>query len=138
MSSVAIKPADPVSELLERVGNIDNFEIFRNQVLVGVFIRPNVTAGGIHLTDATLDEDKYQGKVGLVLKMGPLAFVPEDDLDRRFDGMDIKIHDWVVFRTSETWQLKLNKRFYSDKGVDCRLIDDIYIRGRVQDPLMVY
>ena len=42
---------------------------------VAVYERPEQTKSKIFLTDSVRDEDKFQGKVGLVVKMGPDAFV---------------------------------------------------------------
>ena len=50
--------------------HIDGIDVLFNQVLIAVYERPKVTASGIHLPDQSTDEDRYQGKVGLVLKRG--------------------------------------------------------------------
>ena len=66
---------DPVKQMLDEIGDLSNIEVFNNQVLLGIYIRPVKTRGGIMLTDNYRDEDKWQGKVGLVLKKGPTAFM---------------------------------------------------------------
>ena len=68
---------DPANEIRKRIGDISQIEVLHNQILVGVYIRPEKTKGGILLTSQTRDEDRYQGKAGLVLKKGPLAFVDD-------------------------------------------------------------
>jgi co-chaperonin GroES (HSP10) len=120
---------DPKKEILDAVGDIKEVEIFNNQILVGIYIRPQMTASGILLTDKTVDEDKYQGKVGLVLKMGPEAFV--DESGKWFKNMKIKVGDWVVFRPSDGWSVSIN-------GKSCRILDDVAVRGRVQSPDIVW
>jgi hypothetical protein len=54
---------DPREALLAKIGDLSDIEIFQNKVLVAIYQRPKVTAGGIHLTDDALDEDLHQGKV---------------------------------------------------------------------------
>ena len=61
---------DQRQALKEQIGNIDDIEIFNNQILVAVYIRPEKTKGGIIMTDRAREEDKYQGKIGLIVKMG--------------------------------------------------------------------
>jgi len=120
---------DPRDELLNEVGDIKEVEIFNNQILCAIYIRPQKTASGIILTEKYVDEDKYQGKVGLVLKMGPEAFV--DDSGKWFKNMKIKVGDWVVFRPSDGWSVSIN-------GKSCRILDDVAIRGRVKSPDIVW
>lgn len=120
---------DPKKELLNNLGDLSAFEIFNNQVLVAVYIRPDKTKGGIYLTDKARDEDRYQGKVGLVIAMGPTAFV--DDSQSWFKGVSIDLHDWVVFRPSDGWSLEFN-------GVLCRILDDTVIRGKIDRPDRVF
>ena len=120
---------DPKAEILKAIGDISQVEVFNNQILVAIYIRPEKTAGGILLTHNVRDEDKWQGKVGLVLKKGPSAFI--DESQNWFNGVDINIHDWVVFRPSDAWGLTVN-------GEMCRLVDDTVVRGRIPNPDIVY
>ncbi|MDE2467166.1 MAG: hypothetical protein KGL35_00040, partial [Bradyrhizobium sp.] len=77
-----VHAVDPADEIRSEVGKlVDDIEVLGAQVLVAAYIRPERTAGGILLPDvpnSTRAEDEYQGKVGLVLKCGPLAFVEDD------------------------------------------------------------
>jgi len=120
---------DPKKALKKEVGNVDNVEVFNNQVLVAVYTRPEKTKSGIYLTSGTRDEDKIQGKVGLVLKKGPQAFV--DPSNNWFEGIDISLDDWVFFRPSDGWSVTIN-------NVVCRMLDDTNIRGRIQAPDQVW
>ena len=83
------------------------------------------TKGGIFLPDKAKDEDKYQSKVGLILKLGPSAFV--DETQNWFKGVTIKEHDWIVFRPSDGWAITVH-------GVLCRILKDVQVKGRVQNP----
>lgn len=46
----------------------------RNRCLVATFIKTGVTKGGIIIPGMTQEEDRWQGKVGLLLAVGPSAF----------------------------------------------------------------
>lgn len=129
MAYVMAHTTDPKTDLLKEIGDISNVEVFNNQVLVAIYIRPEQTLGGIILTNNIREEDKWQGKIGLVLKKGPSAFV--DDSKNWFNGVDVEVNDWVVFRPSDGWGLTVN-------GNMCRLLDDTVIRGRVNHPDTVF
>jgi len=120
-----VHQTDPRDEIIKKIGNLDNIEIFNNQLLVGIYIRPEKTKGGIIITDQSRDEDKFQGKVGLVLKKGPDAFV--DESGKWFKGMDVEVGDWIVLRPSDGWALNIH-------GVECRLIEDTLVRIRIPEP----
>lgn len=120
--------SDPKDILLKEVGDISGFEICNNQVLCAIYIRPQKTRSGIYLTDKTVDEDRYQGKVGLVVRLGPDAFVETEKwaFKTRADVMD-----WIVFRPSDGWGVTVN-------GVLCRMLDDVDMRGRISHPDQVW
>lgn len=124
-----IHTVDPKEKLLKEVGDLSNVDVFNNQVLVAVYMRPEKTSGGIILPGQNLDEDKYQSKVGLIVKKGPSAFVDEDN--KWFADANLQEHDWVVFRPSESWSITVNK-------VLCRMIEDIHIKGRIDHPDRVW
>lgn len=121
--------ADPKEKLLEELGDISKVELLNTQVLVAVYIRPEKTKGGIIMTSKARDEDRYQSKVGLILKAGPSAFVDEDG--KWFSNLDLKAGDWIVFRPSDGWNVTVN-------GVLCRMFDDTAIRARIPHPDNVY
>ena len=81
------------------------------------------------LTIKFRDEDKIQGKVGLVVKMGNSAFV--DDTNIWFKGINVEVGDWVIFRATDGWSITVN-------GVLFRIVDDIDIRGRASHPDQVW
>jgi len=116
---------DPKLVLKEQIGNTDSFEIYNNQILIAVYIRPQKTKTGIYLPDSIVAEDQFQSKVGLVLKKGPAAFEGDDSL--WFKDMKIELDDWIVFRPSEGWAITVN-------GVLCRMLDDTSVRGKIDVP----
>ena len=127
---------DPREEILQRVGELKDVEVFGNDILIAVYMRPQKTKSGIILTDNMRGEDAFQGKVGLIVKMGPTAYLDEDGEKFR----DIKEKDWVVFRASDGWPVTLNaaNSVSSKDAVICRIITDINIRMRVSSPDAIY
>jgi len=119
---------DPKLKLLDQLGDISDIELFHNQVLLAVYLRPEKTKSGLILTADHLDEDRYQSKVGLLIKQGPLAFEQDGNW---FNGMTFQEHDWLIFRPSDGWSITVN-------GVLCRIFDDISIKGRAPHPDSVY
>ena len=119
---------DPANEIRKRIGDISKIEVLHNQILVGGYIRPEKTKG-ILLTSQTRDEDRYQGKAGLVLKKGPLAFV--DDDNNKFHGQNVDIGDWVFYRVSDGFPLVLN-------GTLCRLLEEVHVKGKIPSPDVVF
>lgn len=125
--------AQKVAELQQRLGNLDFIKhVMGNQVLVVTFIRPNqkqLAGGGtIHFADKTLEEDKYQGKVGLVVQVGPIAF--QDDKEYTFNGQSAGVGDWVVYRISDGMPLAI-------RGVHCRLIRDSEVKMVISEPTAI-
>lgn len=119
---------DPKELILGELGDISNVELFHNQVLLAVYIRPTKTKAGLILTDQHVDEDRYQSKIGLLVKRGPSAFEQDGNW---FSGLTFNDHDWLLFRPSDGWSVTIN-------GVLCRIFDDINIKGRVSHPDAVY
>lgn len=115
---------DPRELLVEQVGDISDFELFNNQVLVALYLRPKITKSGIILTDQTVDEDIYQSKVGLVLKKGPTAF--QDEEGQWFNNVTINEGDWLVSRASDGWTITIN-------SVPCKILNDVNVKGRILD-----
>lgn len=116
---------EPKKAILDEIGDISSFELFNNQILVATYIRPKMTKSGIILTDDTVNEDRYQSKVGLLLKMGPSAFEANDD--GWFTGEKFNLNDWIVFRPADGWAINVH-------GVECRILVDTQVKGRVKEP----
>lgn len=127
---------DPATELFRKVepylGDIPI--LMADAILMAIYIRPNKTKGGIYLSEKTTDEDVWQGKVGLILKMGPLAFKPDKEHDYTYaDGTEApvpKVGDWAVFRVGDAWPLILG-------DVQCRIATERAIRMTVARPDIV-
>lgn len=134
---------DPKQALLDSLERRHlNIEVFHNKVLVATYIAPPIMmrdAAGkpveFHLTDSGQSEDRFQGKVGLVLGLGPLAF--KDDNIAKFGGVTLKEGDWVMTRPSDGLEF-----FCVDadgkSGTSCRIFSDVDIIARLDDPALVY
>jgi len=120
---------DPKSVALTEVGDTSKIVVFNNQVLIAVYIRPERTKSGLLLSQGARDEDKYQSKVGLILKTGPDAFLDEDG--RWFKNAAIGVGDWIVFRPSDGWNIEVNGRL-------CRMLDDTSVRMTIDHPDRVW
>ncbi len=122
---------DPKQEVLDKIGDISGFTVFHTDVLVALYMRPEKTKSGLILTDRTREEDRWQGKAGLVIKMGNDAFKDPNGL--WFTDAKIELHDWVWFRPSDGFPITLNSR----EGF-CRVINDVNVRGTLPHPDMIW
>jgi len=136
--------ANPAKALLDAAGDLSDYEVFHNLVLVATYIPPPRSLGKgpdgkeffLEKPDNSLSEDRFQGKCGLVLKCGPMAFV--DDSATKFGGVSISKGDWVLYRPSDGFELFIRDRRKTNDGLSCRLIEDTFIRGCVSDPSLIY
>jgi hypothetical protein len=132
---------DTKAQILAKIGDVSGFEIASNEVLIAIYQRPDKTPGGIIQTPRILEEDKYQGKVGLVLKYGDACrFVVTDKESGITYGIPIAVGDWVVVRPSDTWALDVNANPTLDRNdfVPCRLVAPHHIRAKVSNPASVW
>jgi len=129
---------DPRDEILKRAGDLSSIEIFGSDVLLAVYERPKKTASGIILTDKYREEDRWQGKVHLILKIGPAAWLDENG--DRF--RDIEAGQWVILRPSDGQLVTINNMRRSavskDDALLCRIAQDISIRMRVDHPDQIW
>lgn len=95
--------AEAAKEIMSQVGDLSNIEIFGSQVLIAPYIRPTRTKSGLHVPTAVAKDDTWQGKVGLVLKIGPTAFDP-DNL-KQFGGRAPAVGEWVFHDVKACFQL---------------------------------
>jgi len=120
---------DPKAAILKAVGDLSKLQVFSDLVLVGTFIRNERTTGGIIRPADNVKEDEYQGKVGLVLKTGPLAF--SDTEDGPCQGGNAEIGSWVVYAIKDGWPVQIN-------GTPCRFVPYSKLRMRITDPNLVF
>lgn len=130
----AATASSPERALLDAAGDLTDYEVFHNFVLISPYVAEKV--GSIIRPDNHLEEDRYQGKVGLVLKCGPLAF--SEQVADHFTGDAIQPGDWVVYRGSDTYEMFIKDRRKVHDGLPVRLIEDTLIKMRVSDPSLIY
>lgn len=118
---------DPKQAITKTVGNLEGVQVPFNYILVGTYIRPEKTAGGIWRPTENVQEDVWQGKVGLVLKWGPEAF--KDDAEYTFT-VKPKINDWIVYSVGDAKSLNIN-------GYPCRIMRDTRFMLIVADPNII-
>lgn len=119
---------DPKQALIDAVGNLSGVEVLSDLVLVATFIRSE-KIGSLIMPDSYIKEDEFQGKAGLVLKSGPLAYADWEEGDEQ--GQNARLHTWVVCAVKDGWPVTLN-------GTACRLVPYDKIRLRVADPALIY
>jgi hypothetical protein len=141
---------DPADEIRDDVGRLcAGIKPIAADVLIVMYERTNVkdgqerrSAGGIIVpitANSTASEDKFQGKVGLVMAMGPIAFKADDTHDWGSPNDVPKVGDWVLVNVSQTYSFDLPvygteaaKRSGSPDGQRrARLVQDIYVKGIV-------
>jgi co-chaperonin GroES (HSP10) len=115
---------DPTEVLLKQVGDLSQVEVFNNQVLVAIYMRPEKSKSGIYVGPGAQKEDEYQGKAMLILKTGPSAFQSDD---KWFTHGGPKVGDWIIARPGDTWQLSINK-------ARCRMMNDTAVRMKIPSP----
>lgn len=132
---------DPKQGLLTALGDYSGYECFHNRVLVATYVaadrvitRDDGTKTTLHMPDNKRVEDRFQSRCGLVLKLGPLAF--KDDNVAKFGGIVVKEGDWVVYTPSNGREIFFTQNKID--GVPCRIIEDAYIDGRIDDPSKLY
>lgn len=116
------RAANPRLALIKAVGDLSQEHLASGLVLVATYIRPEKTAGGIIRPIDNIKEDEFQGKVGLIVKMGPDC---DDEEALCATG------DWVVYSIKDGWAVTVN-------GTACRLIPFDRIRMKISNPDVVF
>ncbi len=100
-------------------GLMDTIQILQNHIWIAVWVRPEFRSLGagkkLYMTDNTRAEDVYQGCAGLVIAMGPQAFVSDQNV--QFD-LKPQIGDWVFYKRQAA-----GMRFRHN-DVDCFMLDE--------------
>jgi hypothetical protein len=129
---------DPAKEIVKKAGDLKDFTIYGNQILVGVYLRPEKskdikrddgTVANFYLPDVVRKEDEHQGKAALVLKLGPSAFVTDANYD--FRGQSVKVGDWIAIFVSDGRKVMIRDQL-------CRIVEDHHIRLKIPAPDLVY
>lgn len=125
-----IHEEDPAAVIMRDIeGYLDNFQITGKDILAIVYQRGEVkTKGGILTPKGYTDrEDRFQGKAGLVVKIGPLVHE-----ERAWFGDCLpEVGDWIMFDINTTFPFLLGKS-------TARLVEARFIRGIIPRPDMIY
>ena len=134
---------DPKDVIMKRLGTVldDLPEIYGSRVLVATAPTP-VKKSSILLTqtsrDKQVEEGRWQGKVGLVLKTGISAFLYDPRYpsyawpggpDEHTPGPCPQVGDWIYYRTSDAWEAGL--RISEGIAISARYIWDSDVVGRL-------
>jgi|SRR5215475_593534 len=124
---------DPKAFLLSRLGILLPLDVFHNWIITATYYLPawHVLPSGFkfHRSEKGHDEALWQGKVGLVIGKGPLAFLSEGNVN--FHDQHVDIGDWIQYDIMEGRQFTLDR-------VHCRRLKDTQVVMRVPDPALVY
>lgn len=107
-------------------GWIEKVEPLGHDAVVCVYERPQKMKSGLYMPDGAsrVAEDKFQGVVGLVVKLGPNFH----EKRREIGVIDpIKVGDWVSFRTQDCVAFVLGNRAM-------RQLEGHFLRQRLADP----
>jgi co-chaperonin GroES (HSP10) len=130
-ATAMLHTTDPRQALFDKIGDVSDIEVMHTQVLMAVYIAPEMTRGGIIRPDSNKEEDRHQSKVGLILKVGPQAF--KSDSKWSWPG-NMGVGDWVYLRRSDGWNITVN----GSRENLCMMADDVDIRGRIKEPDQVW
>ncbi len=133
------KGKDARTVLVDAIGkdNIESFEPFHNLILIATYVRSDMTKGGIIIGgDRTRAEDRFQGKIGMVLKVGPTAF--KGAKSDSFGGVTVKAGDWIMYKASDAHEFFFVDEKSALDGSSCRLVEDTLVMGRVTDPESIF
>lgn len=127
-------PAAEAKKIFAKLGDITGFKLFGNRIMVVMYERTTVGySGALYAPPQTNLEDRYQGKVGLVVKMGPVAFVDDPASGIVFHGDAVKVGDWVSYSYSDGTNVDVCPPGSADK-VHCKILVEGEIIGIVPRP----
>ena len=111
-----VHKTDPKQDIYDDVGHlVEFFQPVGDQVLLVMYERAKQkgggdvkTAGGIIVPQGAtglLAEDKWQGKAGLVVAMGPIAFTEDDH--HKWGNATPKVGYWVMISIGDSYSFDL-------------------------------
>ena len=126
---------DPKAKIFEALkDSIAGINVYENRLLVATAPHMTRSHGGILYTDKAKDEQRYQGKVGLVLAMGATAFKFSGKFS--WDGPAPDVGDWVFYRAADTFECGV--KVQGNSGLSCRFIFDNFVMGGLKTPDLIW
>ncbi len=104
-------------------------DLWGNRVFLATYVTPQISKGGILMPEKRIDASRYEGKAGLVLKIGATAF--KYDGAWPWESPKAAVGDWVWYRASDAPEAGFNH-------VYCREIEDDLIKGTIKDPSKIF
>jgi len=112
---------DPKKVVLDTIlPLIEGLHLYRNEVLVVTAPNRAKSKGGIIFVDKTQREQRFQGKIGLVVALGEIAFNDKDIWPN--EESRPTIGTWIFYRAADTSECAIG-------GYSCRFINDDKVRG---------
>lgn len=100
-----------------------DIEVHGYYLLLKAPVIPEKTKGGIYTPDSYRNNESRAPNVGLVLKMGPQAYLPSE----KFGGKPrCEVGDWVIYSMYERQEEKINGHlcyFIADERILATLTD---------------
>jgi hypothetical protein len=137
---------DPKQLILESIGDTLNCfkNIFGNRVMVAIAPSPLVETT-LHIPDSATSkktiEGRWQGKVGLILKLGTAAFKQNPRYpDEPWPGYVPQVGDWIYFKTASTWEAGIQVERTADSLVyiPVRYVYDTDVVGDIDNIEAIY
>lgn len=124
-----------VRKIWADIGDLDDFVLWPTDVVVAHWERTTLPGSRLLAAAATKREDRFQGKVGMVLKLGSNAFV--DAPDAQFYGFTATVGDWVVYKNTDGREFDIVKTGSVTKTI-ARALKDGEIFMKVARPDRVW
>lgn len=141
--------------MVDLMPTMARIKLQRNRCIVATYVPPSVTKGGIILVNNTVEENRYQGKSGLLIAAAPSAFDFDElreEIARRRKGKTSlatatrdaraylgipQVGDWVSFINSETREFGVPVAGEHTLA-SCRIVTDDCIGMVIDDPRLIY
>lgn len=126
LSKLSDESSDALAKKLVRnLGNLKQYKVTKNYVLVGLYIGGK-THAGTHIIRVNINEDVYQSRCGVVIKLGPTAF-KNDDFSNEKDAPIVG--EWIYYRGG-IQRMQIN-------GMDYAYLHEDDIVGTISDPAIL-
>lgn len=116
---------DAKDGILKALGDQKDFQTLYDLVLVGTYVQPERRKSGLYMPKEAIQEDEFQGIVGLIVQMGPDA----EKLAAETGGPTVG--DWVIYNINNSWALSIRE-------TPCRHVPYEKLRMRIADPKVIY
>ena len=140
-------PEQQKRELFKSLGDLAQYDMLDEELLIALYAAPNVLASGkradgttyqlVGTDNAAIENTRYQGKIGCLVKAGPQAFKYHLN-GQPYAGVVPEVGDWLVTRASDGREIWLRDiAVNGGEYVCCRRIHWNLVGMRVADPRTV-